>query len=109
MNETIRDAVKRRLCLAFTIGGVGRLILVWTLIFQPIRPTEWLPIGSIGATLFGGGVILFLFHLKCPGCSGSLGPVIDTVVLRWGRCYRLRFCLYCGVNLDDQLLHKGIT
>lgn len=62
----------------------------------PIEVAAW-------ALLFGG-LFCAQWLVQCPKCWSRLGPLGASIGLR----RTVRFCPYCGVNLDEPVPHKLI-
>jgi hypothetical protein len=56
----------------------------------------------VGAALVVVGQILF-FAVRCPSCRGKLGLLVH----RKFSFDHVKFCLHCGMRLDDELTGPG--
>jgi len=58
----------------------------------------------VGFLVFGGSVLYLLFGIRCPRCRNPLGYAIHYPQGRWfGVSEKIRFCCFCGVELDSEL------
>ncbi len=61
----------------------------------------------------GGGLATVIPHfiirykMPCPSCGGNLGHAINWIDSSWEIAIpeRIKFCQYCGVNLDKEIEH----
>ena len=65
----------------------------------------WLWYLSIAGFLVrGGGILYLLLGIRCPRCRNRLGYAISYPCGRWyGISEKIRFCCFCGVELDSEL------
>jgi hypothetical protein len=102
MNETIRDYIKRRVRWLFAIGILGWLSfpLSAALHLRPSRAGVGVPL--LGMIVFLGAILALNYLVKCPRCATNLGRTIAMPVgLSFGSGPQVKFCPYCGVNLDE--------
>jgi hypothetical protein len=52
---------------------------------------------------FMGAVLFSLFGIRCPKCRGALGYALQWPPKWFGISEKIRFCLFCGVELDAEL------
>jgi hypothetical protein len=100
MDETIRDYIKRRVRWTVAIAVLG-----WILI--PISAFLWHGQGNSAFTLLGflvffTAMVSMQWFLRCPKCDARIGQTIAFAVgvtIGFGTS-KVKFCPYCGVNLD---------
>lgn len=100
---TIRRSLERIRSRQFYLAGAGFLIfLVGSL--AGAADESYLVLGLAGFFAFAAGILVVLFGLRCPRCGGILGYAFSWppgTLLRISP--RIRFCQYCGVDLDAEL------
>jgi hypothetical protein len=98
---TIRDYIKRRVLWGFGIAFASWLIIALTsnMGFGGPRP-GYLPF--IGVFGFMGAILSFLF-IRCPKCRARLGQTIAVPAAFRLSGPQVKYCPYCGVNVDDEL------
>ncbi len=50
-----------------------------------------------------GCVLFMLFGLRCPNCKNNLGYTIQWPATFWRISDKLKFCPFCGVELDKDM------
>jgi hypothetical protein len=98
---TIRDYIKRRVRWAMAIGLCSWLVLA---VLGPLgfHGSQLPAFAIIGVIVFIGAILSVQF-IRCPRCSAPLGQTIAIpMALRLGG-RQVKFCPYCGVNLDEPM------
>jgi len=62
-----------------------------------------LPIVFVAFLGFMGCVLFMLFGLRCPNCKNNLGYTIQYPSAFWKVSDKLKFCPFCGVELDKEI------
>jgi hypothetical protein len=104
----MREGLNRpmRWAVAGLYGGLG-LFLAGILAGAAIGDLPILAVSLPGfAVAFVVGVMIQFVWFRCQRCSGNLAPLIMQRP-RWSVDPRLRFCPYCGCELDEELPPQG--
>lgn len=104
---TGREHLNRR--KKWTAGGVvvGIVLLVTGVVLLPLLVGAGLD-GPVLTAVVVPGVVVFVGTLiagqkllfRCPWCRGHLGPLLTQKGV-WRIDPKVRFCPYCGTDLDD--------
>jgi len=98
---TIRESLNVRRRRASGLGLVGFCDLAISLLVN--SSPESPPFSAfVGFALFASSVLYQLFALRCPHCRGNLGGPLSYGGTPLGISRQVRFCLYCGVELDTE-------
>jgi hypothetical protein len=98
---TIRDYIKRRVRWGFGLVFASWLFVALTsnMGFGGSRP-GYLPF--IGVFGFMGAILSFLF-IRCPKCQARIGQTIAVPAAFRLSGPQVKYCPYCGVNLDEPM------
>ena len=96
---TIRTYIKSKRRQAFLVGIVGFALLVTASVIGQGFPA----LVFLGFVMFAGAILYQLFAIRCPRCRGNLGGPLAYASGPIGVSRRVRFCLYCGVELDTAI------
>ena len=102
---TIRDYLKRRTRRIVGIAFAGWLLLPISALVTADEPPTLLMF--LAFLLFFGATATLLLFVKCPSCKSRLRQLSGDVAFHWGTRRRVKFCPYCGVNLDNELGAKN--
>ena len=96
---TIRESLgqKRRRAAIAAFGGFA--VFAASLVLSDLR-TGPSPVVWLGLVLLGSAILYQLFAIRCPRCAGNLGKPLSYVGGPFKVSPKVRFCLYCGVELD---------
>ncbi len=98
---TIRESLQRLRRRIAVVTFAGFAVFAASLI---VRPPERPPLTVfLGFGIAAIGVICSLFLVRCPNCRGNLGGPLSYVSGPFSVSKRVRYCLYCGVELDSPI------
>jgi hypothetical protein len=98
---TIRESLQRSRRRIAVVTFAGFVVFAASLIVGA-RPPERPPLTVfLGFAIAAIGVICSLFLVRCPNCRGNLGGPLSYVSGPFSVSKRVRYCLYCGVELDS--------
>ena len=102
---TIRDLLNKKKRLSSIISYAGMAIFFADMIFGPWK-YEFPVLGLIGfGVAFLSGSFLFL-GLRCPNCERQWGAIAMSSWHPFAISKKIRFCLYCGIDIDNEF-HKS--
>jgi hypothetical protein len=94
----------RRWAIVPSIGFAAFIAGFLAASFSALRSAA-LPLAGAGFVAFAAGLLaLQFFVVRCPSCSGALGRIAASFPgfpFRFSK--RIRFCPYCGLDLDTAL------
>ena len=101
---TIRDKITAAQRKANTVAIIGWLAGVVGVVLGAYVHGAFGLLFFPGALVCVAGVLYMLFGIRCPQCRGTLGHMSKYQIRAfWGIPKRIRFCPFCGVDLDSEL------
>lgn len=106
-DPSIRQIIRRRVKWLIGMAALGWVLLIVSISLEPGPP--WQPLRIAGLGLFFGAVVLMQL-IKCPNCSSRLGQIGTSIGFAWrgrlGWRRQVKFCPYCGIDIDQPVPHK---
>lgn len=109
--KTLREEIARQKRLAeklqlaalgfFLLGFAPRVLLG----FVDRAGLDWIVMLSfVGFMLCILGSFFVLYGIRCPGCGGRIGYVLNAQGHFFGVSKKLRYCPYCGADMDSPII-----
>ncbi|OGV63210.1 MAG: hypothetical protein A2283_21270 [Lentisphaerae bacterium RIFOXYA12_FULL_48_11] len=100
----IRDHLAKKRRIVFLTAFVCWLVFgIAGFMGSPSKHTGMPPLMLLAFAGFMGCVFFMLFGLRCPNCKNNLGYAIQWPTSFWGISDKLKFCPFCGVELDKEM------
>ena len=96
---TIRERISRRKRKA-GLAAYGGFALFALGLFLDGSGRTWLIVAIPGIVVFVGATLYLQFFVRCPACGGAIGSLSVS--------RKIRFCPFCGINLDSELDEKVV-
>ncbi len=101
---TIRDKIQVARRKAGIAAMIGWLVCLLGMPLTLFGSQVFLLVSIPGVLVCAAGVLYILFGIRCPQCRGPLGYAISYPPKGFfSISERIRFCQFCGVELDSEL------
>jgi ribosomal protein S27AE len=101
MNDTIREALRRRSRRALTTRAIGLLLCIVSLWALGGGYEYVVVAGAIIGLVTAYGGLLHLDRARCPRCQARLGLRVNQY--RLARRNLMNFCPHCGVSFEQPI------
>ena len=100
---TIRDHLAKKRRIVFLATFICWLFGILGFVSSQSKPDELPPVALLAFVGFMGCVVFALFGFRCPNCNNNLGYTIQWPPTFWEISDKLKFCPFCGVELDKEM------
>ncbi len=98
---TIRLILNKKKRIAYTVFFLGFALGIFGSIIESDKSTFFTIVGfSIAILDFS----ILLFRMKCPNCKNNIGHVVMSYGGPFALSKKVKFCLFCGVDIDKELV-----
>jgi len=104
---TIRERISRRKRKA-GLAAYGGFALFALGLFLDGSGRTWLIMAIPGIVVFVGATLYLQFFVRCPACGGAIGYATSYSSSPLSVSRKIRFCPFCGINLDSELDEREV-
>jgi hypothetical protein len=100
----IRDQLARKKRIIFMMALICWLVFgIAGFMESQSKQSGFPPFIFVAFLGFLACVLFVLFGLRCPNCRNNLGYTIQWPASFWGISDKLKYCPFCGVELDKEI------